>query len=227
MGAIRWNYKDSLFCHVFGDEARKSNALDLYNALSGQSLANPDELELNTIGDAVFLGRKNDVSFLLGDDMVLWEHQSTHNPNIPLRGLLYFARLYTKLIEKNDLDIYGPAPLSIPTPRYVVFYFGEAKRPESEEMKLSASFAAGPGDIEVTATVLNCNEGHNEAIMEACEALRGYAHLIAHERKNRKEHGMDMREAARQAISQCISEGLLADYLIEHRAEVENMLMPR
>ena len=223
MGIISRTYKDSLFCRLFGDEGMKENALDLYNALSGKSLSNPDELELYTIDDAVFLGRKNDVAYLVGDEMLLWEHQSTRNPNMPLRGLLYFARLFTKLIEVDELDLYGTALLALPTPRYVVFYFGEAELPEREEMALSESFAAGPGDVEVTATVLNCNEGHNAAIMRACSALRGYARLVALERANRKR-GMAMRDAARAAVDQCIVEDLLADYLVGHRAEVEDML---
>ena len=178
MGIVRRDYKDSLFCHLFGDESRKENALALYNALPGSSYDNPEELELTTVGDMVFLGRKNDVSFLVGDEMVLMEHQSTHNPNKPLRGLQYFSRLYDKLVEQKGLDLYGSRPLSLPTPRFVVLYFGEVKRPEREVMKLSSLFAAGPGDVEVTATVLDCNEGRNQGIMEACEALRGYSRLL-------------------------------------------------
>ena len=80
MCAVRRDYKDSLFCHLFGAEERKGNALQLYNALAGTDYGDPDDMEITTIGDAVFLGRKNDVSFLVGDEMGLWEHQSTHNP---------------------------------------------------------------------------------------------------------------------------------------------------
>ena len=224
MTAIKTTYKDSLFCHLFGSEDRKANALELYNALTETAHTDPDELELTTIGDVIFLGLKNDVSFLIDDEMVLWEHQSTHNPNMPLRGLHYFSRLYTKLVEQRRLDLYGTSILQLPTPRYVVFYFGERNRPEREVMRLSDSFTSGPGDLEVTATVLNCNEGRNRSIMEACETLRGYAHLVALERTNRRELHMLAQDAARAAVSQCIEDGFLVGYLTEHRAEVEDML---
>ena len=95
------NYKDSLFCHLFGSDERKENALELYNALAGTSYSDPGSLELTTIEGAVFLGLKNDVSFLVGDEMVMLEHQSTHCPNMPLRGLQYFSRLYGKLVAER------------------------------------------------------------------------------------------------------------------------------
>ena len=140
-----------------------------------------------------------------------------------MRGLHYFSRLYSKLVDMNDLDIYGSKRLSIPTPRYIVFYFGTDPRPERETLSLSDSFEAGPGDLEVTATVFNCNEGHNQGIMSACEALRGYAQLIAIARGAR-ERGVELDEAVRGAVDRCIEEGILADYLSAHRAEVEEML---
>lgn len=89
MNTVRRDYKSSLFCHLFGSPDRKKDALELYNALARTSYDDPDELEITTIGDMVYLGRKNDVSFLVGDEMVLLEHQTTHNPNMPMRGLLY------------------------------------------------------------------------------------------------------------------------------------------
>ena len=224
MGSIRRTYKDSLFCHLFGAEERKRNALELYNALAGTSYEEVDDLELTTISDAIFLGVKNDVSFLIGDEMVLMEHQSTYSPNMPLRGLQYFEHLYTRLIEERELDLYGTRLLSLPSPHYIVLYFGSDERPEREVMRLSDSFEQGPGDVEVTATVLNCNEGRNGPIMEACTTLKGYAHLVALERRNRTERGMRYRDAVRAAVDECIRDGVLAEYLTGHRAEVEDML---
>ena len=217
------NYQDSLFRHLFGSEKRKSNALDLYNALANTDYDDPDELELTTIGDAVFLGRANDVSFLVGDEMVLLEHQSTQNPNMPLRGLQYFSRLFGKLIEQRDLDVYDDKQLTLPTPKYIVLYFGDEKRPDRETLHLSDSFAAGPGDLEVTARVINCNDDRNRAIIEACEALKGYSRLVTYARGFRAD-GMDQDVAVHAAVEQCIHEGVLADYLSAHRAEVEEML---
>ena len=115
-------------------------------------------------------------------------------------------------------------PVNLPTPRFFVFYFGASRRPEREVMRLSDSFNSGPGDLEVTATVLNCNEGNNTAIMGACRALKGYAHLLALARENRKGGRMVTRDAIEAAIDQCIADGYLVDYLTAHRAEVGDML---
>ena len=223
MVVVNRAYKDSLFCHLFGSEKRKRYALELYNALAGTDYSDPSLLELTTIEGVVFLGYKNDVSFIIGDEMVLFEHQSTYSANMPLRGLRYFSKLFDKYVAVMGLDVYGTKLLRLPTPRYFVLYFGRSARPERQVLRLSDSFASGPGDLEVTATVLNCNEGSNAAIMEACEALRGYAHLLALARGN-ADSGMDLEGAVSAAVERCIREGALADYLVEHRAEVESML---
>ena len=223
MPTARRDHKDTLFRHLFGREENRGNALELYNALAGTSHTDPSMIEFNTIENFVYLGYHNDVSFIIDENMVLLEHQSTYNPNMPLRGLLYFAKLYTKYIDEHELDLYGTTEVSIPTPRFLVLYFGETERPDREVLTLSKLLMSGPGDIEVTATVLNCNEGRNEAIMSACETLRGYAHLLALVRKNRGS-GLDNQEAVDKAIDECISEGVLADYLRKHRAEVRELL---
>ena len=114
MAYIKRDYKDSVFRHLFGSAERKSSALELYNALAGTQHANPGEIEITTIDNFLFLGRRNDVSFLIGDEMVLLEHQSTHNPNMPLRGLQYFERVYSKHIAVNELDIYGRQLVNLP-----------------------------------------------------------------------------------------------------------------
>lgn len=226
MATVRRRYKDSLFCHLFGSEERKANALELYNALAGTAHGDPGGLELTTIGDMVFLGFRNDVSFLVGDEMVLLEHQSTRNPNMPLRGLLYFSRLYSKLVDRRGLDLYGERRLELPAPRFFVLYFGRDDEPDRQVLRLSDSFpgtARHAADVEVTATVLNCSEGHNPAIMGASETLRGYAHLLALARANR-DAGMGMGDAVSDAVDRCIAEGVLAAYLSEHRAEARDMI---
>ena len=220
---VRRNYKDSLFRHLFGSTERKAEALELYNALAGTAHDNPDEIEITTIDNFIFLGRKNDVSFLIESEMVLLEHQSTKNPNMPLRGLLYFSRLYAKLIEERGLDLYGKGLIELPTPRYFVLYFGEEDRPDREVLTLASAFPSGPGDLEVTATVLNCNEGRNRAIMAASETLRGYAHLLALARGFAKG-GMPLEDAVERAVARCIDEGCLSGYLSAHRMEVQEML---
>ena len=97
-------YKDSLFCMIFGgkDERCARWRMDLYNALSETKHTDPNDLEVTTIENVIYINTKNDVSFLVDSQMTLFKHQSTVNPNMPLRGLLYFSQLYQKFISKND-----------------------------------------------------------------------------------------------------------------------------
>ncbi len=115
---VRREYKDRLFRFIFGAEENKEHILSLYNALRGTEYTDADQIEITTLDDVIYLGMKNDVSL----DMNLFEHQSTYNPNMPLRGFSYFARLYEQYISEHDLDIYGTKPVRIPAPRYIVFY---------------------------------------------------------------------------------------------------------
>ena len=216
--SINRAYKDTVFRDLFGSARWKAYTLSLYNALNGTAYSNLDDLELTTIDNVIYMGYKNDVSFLVGDQMVLWEHQSTYNPNMPLRGLIYFAELYNKLVDASGNGMFSERALVLPTPRYFVFYIGPEDKPDREVLRLSSSFADGPGDLEVTATVLNVNEGHNEGIMEACEALAGYAHLV--ELARMFAQSMSRADAIEAAIRQCIEEGVLKEYLVERRSEV-------
>ncbi len=196
--------KDSVFRDLFGSPERKENALSLYNAINDSSYDDPSQLELTTIEGVIYMGHKNDVSFLLEDELVLWEHQSTFNPNMPLRSLSYFASLYDKYLAKLKLDAYGTRLITLPTPRYFVFYNGTANRPSKETLRLSNAFRNGPGDLEVMATVLNINEGFNRQIMEACDALRGYAHLVSLIRSFGATMNLD--DAIHAAVQQCIAD---------------------
>ena len=207
MAYVNRIYKDSLFCRLFGSEEYRRNALELYNALAGTDHHGIADIEVTTIENTIFLGMKNDVSFLVGDELVLMEHQTTRNPNMPLRGLQYFARLYTKYVEQGGYDLYGRRRIPLPCPRFIVLCFEGRQLPEREVMRLSDSFETGPGDVEVTATVLNCTEGSNGDIMRACEALRGYSHLLALERQFRKGGRMEVADAVRAAVAQCIEDG--------------------
>lgn len=222
MPSARRNYKDSMFRDLFGSPDRKRNALELYNALADTSYDDPDELELTTLDDVIYLNVKNDVSFLVGNEMVLFEHQSSRNPNMPLRGLLYFARLYSAYVAANDLNLYGTRLVELPSPRYLVFCSGEDELPDALEYRLSDSFSH-PGCVEVLATALNVNAGCNTAIMDACEALRGYAAFVAKVRAGMASK--DLGRAVSDAIDECIAEGVLASYLRGRKAEVIDMFM--
>ena len=222
-------HKDTVFRDLFGTEENKANALSLYNALRGTSYTDPSALEITTLSNVLYLGVKNDISFLIGDETVLWEHQSTYNPNMPLRALSYFSHLYAKWVHDNGYSVYDSRRIPLPRPRYVVFYIGEDDRPDVEVVRLSDAFEGerdpgAPDALEVTSVVYNINEGHNEALASDCPALAGYAHLIARIRQGRSG-GMGADDAVDWGIERCIAEGVLADYLLRRRADVKDILL--
>ena len=138
--AINREYKDRLFRLLFGQEETKGNMLSLYNALNHTDYTNPEDLTITTIDDVIYVGMKNDVSFILADYINLWEQQSSCNPNMPLRGFLYFGKLYNSYVERNRRNIYGSVLIKIPTPQYVVLYNGTADRPAEQKLRLSDAF---------------------------------------------------------------------------------------
>lgn len=215
-------FKDRVFRDLFGSEERKEYALSLYNALAGTSHEDPAELQLTTLDNVLYMNVRNDVSFLIGSEMVLWEHQSTWNPNMPLRGLEYFGKLYSKLVEPMRGKLYTRSRLKLPTPRYVVLYNGPAKDLERRELRLSDSYE-GEGDVEVVAHVVNVNADSGEPALERCEALSGYAELVAMIRE--LSATMPLEEAVDGAIDRCIAQGILVEYLTSRRAEVKVMFM--
>ena len=129
------NYKDTVFRKLFND---RKELLSLYNAMNGSSYENPDELEIVTLDNAIYMGVKNDLAFLIDFHLNLYEHQSTWNPNMPVRFLQYVAKEYEKLL--NNHRLYAGKTLKLPAPHFVVFYNGLEKRPEKEILKLSSSF---------------------------------------------------------------------------------------
>ena len=107
---VNRKYKDTLFRMIFRD---KKNLLSLYNALNHSSYTNIDDMEITTLEDVIYVGMKNDVSFLFSSVMNLYEHQSTFNPNMPIRGLFYLAKIYQNYIKKEDLNIYGTERITV------------------------------------------------------------------------------------------------------------------
>ena len=221
---VNREHKDRLFISLFGSAERKENTLELYNAVNGSHYDNPDDITIYTIEDALYMTMKNDVAFLISCHMNLYEHQSTPNPNMPVRGLLYLAKLYDKYIETQELNIYGRERMKLPTPRFVVFYNGTEERPEKEILRLTDLFEKKEEScVEVTATVFNVNAGKNDALMEQSKTLREYAQLVALIREKRKR--MPLKEAADEAVTECIKAGILTDYLLARKAEVYDMLL--
>lgn len=215
---INRTYKDRLFKIIFED---KKELLSLYNALTGKNYQNPDELEINTIDDVIYMHLKNDMSFILDDWQNLFEQQSTFNPNQPLRGFFYFADLYK--VKYFGKKIYSTRLLKIPTPQYIVFYNGTANMPDKKELRLSDAFQqpTEQPDIEVVAHMLNINYGHNKELMERCQKLKEYAQFIDIIRHYLKENEhWSNEQAISKAIDDCIKNNILRDILQKERLRV-------
>lgn len=208
------NYKDRLFRMVFQE---KKELLSLYNAVNGTAYDNPEELIINTLDNAIYMNMKNDVSFIISSWLSLYEHQSTYNPNIPLRDLGYVADLYSVLT--NDRNMYGRTLVKIPVPQFVVFYNGIEEQPERQIMKLSDAFEIPEENpnLELKVLALNINSGYNEELLDKCKTLKEYMQYVDRVRTFAKE--MKLEKAVEQAINECINNDILAEFLRNYKAE--------
>ncbi len=222
--AVNREYKDRLFRFIFGAAENREYILSLYNALRGSEYKNADEIRVTTLDDVIYMGMKNDVSFILASDMNLFEHQSTYNPNIPLRGFSYFARMYEQYIAENGLDLYGTKLVKIPVPRYVVFYNGQRECGERTELRLSDAFMEKAEGYEWTATMLNINRGYNRDLMAKCRPLREYSDFVARARENYKT-GMSVEQAVDEAVKAAFEWECLGEFMKKHRSEVKAMFL--
>ena len=211
-------YKSRIFAMLFSD---RNELLKLYNAINGTSYDDPDLLQVNTLENAIYMSMQNDVSFIIEMRLNLYEHQSTYSPNLPVRYLLYVADVYSDYTK--DMNLYGTKAVKLPTPRFVIFYNGQAEQPDRKELKLSELFSIPDTDpsLELKAVMLNINKGHNRKLMETCQTLQDYAEYTFRVREYAAEMPLD--EAVEQAITECISEGILADFLRKNRAEAKKV----
>ena len=221
--AVNNEHKDRVFKFLFGNPANKAWTLALYNAVNGSNYENPDDITFNTIEDAVYLGMKNDVSFIIVDELNLWEHQSSYNPNMPMRFFLYAAKLYEKYITSSDYYPYSSTLQSAPCPKCICFYNGTAQQPERKVLKLSDAFG-GEGDIEVCVTMLNINYGKNKELMEVCEPLNEYAWLVDAIRRYQREL-KDLEAAVDAALEEMPDEFMIKKFLLLNKAEVKGMFL--
>ena len=208
-------YKDTVFRMLFSD---RKNLLALYNAVNGSAYKDVSNLEIVTLGNAVYMGMKNDLAFIIDLNVFLYEHQSTYNPNMPLRDLFYISREYQKLVDQKSL--YSSTLQKIPAPNFMVFYNGTERNEDSWTDYLSAAYEnpCEEPNLELKVVTLNINEGHNERLMEDCRILKEYAQYVARVRNYKGE--MDLDAAVERAVKECIHEGILEQFLRENRAEV-------
>ena len=221
-------FKDSLFRMIFGGKDDRSARwrLELYNALSGREHQNPKDLKITTIENVIYITMKNDVSFLVDSQMSLWEHQSTWNPNMPLRGFMYFAKLYQKYISSFQEKIFDETLIMIPSPRYIVFYNGNKKVEEISKLRLSDAFINfdQQGEFEWTATMMNINKDSNLPLQNNCKPLYDYVRFVDRVKTNLK-NGLDKDKSLEEAVDWAIREEFLEGFFKEQKAEVLGMCL--
>lgn len=211
-------YKDRLYKMIFND---KSELLKLYNAINGTHYDDPAMLTITTLDNAIYMTMENDLSFIIDMRLALYEQQSTVNPNLPLRFLMYITDIYSAYTK--DMNIYGSKKVQIPLPSFVIFYNGVKSQPDRTEFLLSELFhpTTDQPALELKAVMLNINKGHNQELMNACHTLRDYSEYVARIRTYSAE--MPLTDAVEKAITECIHENILRDFLLKNRAEAKAM----
>ena len=215
---VQRNYKDTVSRMLFREP---ENALSLYNALNGTSYTDASQITFNMLDNAIYMGMQNDISFLIMNEVNLYEHQSTYNLNMPLRDLFYVAELLQVYVK--DQSLYSSKLIKLPTPHFVVFYNGIEGKPERRILRLLEAFEVPTEDpeLELKVTILNINPEMNEELKEKCPVLKQYTQYVEQVRYN--STGMPLEQAVEEAIEYCIRHNILKDFLLKQRAEVVKM----
>ncbi|MCQ4636413.1 Rpn family recombination-promoting nuclease/putative transposase [Anaerovorax odorimutans] len=215
------NYKDGLFRVLFND---KEKLIELYNAVSGSNYPKETPVEIITLEDSIFGGLKNDLAFVINNRLIiLIEHQSTINPNMPLRMLCYIAKEYERLLFSRG--IYSRRPVPIPTPELYVFYNGTEDLPLEQELKLSDSFVEKCGKIalEAVVRVINVNYEKGAELLQRCETLREYSQFM-HDIRVRYRRNGDLTAAIRESVKYCMDHNVLRDFLKRNGGDMVSFL---
>ena len=228
------NYKDSVFVDLFAHDINaKENFISLYNALHGTNLdAKTTDVQPVMLERVLYMKYYNDVAMLIdGKIVILIEHQSTINQNMPFRFLEYIARIYEKITTKDEK--FGRKLVKLPVPEFYVFYNGKDDYPTESVMKLSDAFMQLDGELrnqlenanyplEISVKVININVDKENPILKRCEALKEYSEFIEQVRFNIENA---VSEPFTTAIKEAIKKGFLSDYLNRKSTEVQNMLL--
>ncbi|MGP1437505.1 MAG: Rpn family recombination-promoting nuclease/putative transposase [Treponema sp.] len=217
-------FKDSVFVYLFSrdEKTRRTASISLYNALHEEKISDDAELKFIELKNVLYHKEKNDVSFMVnGKIIVLVEHQSTVNENMPLRFLMYIVAIYQLLLDVSSR--YKERLFKIPSPEFYVIYNGQKERPAIEELKLSDAFmeCGAKAPLELIVKVININHPDNKEFLAKCELLEGYKQfgdVMSDFIARYGEKGYDL------GISYCIEHGILKDFLSRHIKEVLNML---
>jgi len=229
MENVNRNHKNSVFSSLFSNP---DVLRELYSAIEGVTIPPDTPIDINTLTGVLYKGQINDVSFIVDNRLVvLIEHQSTINNNIPLRLLMYIAYLYKKIVNRKKL--YQTKLEKIPSPEFIVLYNGKYKYPDHKELKLSDAFKDIKGlkltdtnkiPLELIVQVYNVNHGHNFEILKKCETLDGYSIFVEKIREYQKKEN-SLEKGVKNAINYCIKKNILKEYLEAHGSEVYNMLL--
>jgi hypothetical protein len=220
-------FKSSVFATLFGEPEK---FIELYNALTGGNYPKDTPMEPATLTNALIMDRQNDIAYILDERIVvLLEHQSSINENMPLRILIYLSRIYEMIIDNKV--IYQEELVKIPRPEFIVLYNGVKAFPNEKILRLSDAFKqrAGQEDpglgsfIDLRVRVVNVNEGYNEQIIKGSKNLGDYVTLVSQIRRW-QQNGLSLGEAVSRSVKDCISQGILPDFLKKHASEVINML---
>jgi len=224
---VNRKHKDSVFSALF---STPEILRELYSAIEGVDIAHDAIVDINTLSDALYMKQINDLSFTInGRLVVLVEHQSTINENVPIRLLMYIGRVYERIIDRDKL--YQKKLYQIPTPEFIVLYNGKEDFPDYKELHLSSAFkditdlkllSRGDLPLELVVQVYNINRGHNKEILEKSKHLNGYSILMG--KINEYGEKLSLEEAVTSAVKYCVEHNVLKDFLEIHGSEVINML---
>ena len=192
---INREHKDRLFKFIFGNEEHKEWILSLYNAVNGSNYTDKDEIKFNTIENVVYMSMKNDLSFLVGNSISFYEQQSTYNPNMPIRFLIYSGMVYAKHItDKGEIHLYSQSQQKVPAPKCICFYNGRDDKEDKIILRFSDMFEK-----------------------------QEYSLLVDNIRTFEEEYTLE--EAVDKAIDELPEESVIKPFLLSNRAEVKRMCL--
>jgi hypothetical protein len=225
---VNKKHKDSLFSVLF---STPEVLRELYSAITGVTVAPDIPIDINTLTDVLYRDQINDLSFTIDNRLVvLVEHQSTVNENIPLRLLEYTGRVYEKITDRKKM--YRKRMVKIHEPEFIVLYNGTDPYPDYGELRLSDAFKDMGGlkpakdrkiPLELVVQVYNINHGHNQKILERCATLDSYSVFIGKVREHQKA-GLTLAESVKNAVKYCIDRNILRGFFETNSSEVFNML---
>lgn len=212
--------RDTVFCHYMSTEP---HLLELFNALKGTSYTDSDNININTLEGSFYSNLKNDISFLLdGIIIVLIEHQTTINPNMPLRFLSYLDELYRRLTSSQSAKIYGSVLIKVPAPEFYVFYDGDDISFDHKLLKLSDAFETPSENLELIAHVYNLADGKSQKLKKKCQSLLEYS-IFSNRYKFYRKQNLSIDEAVHKSVHYCLEHDVMTEYLKNHQEEVIDM----